>query len=619
MQMITSISETLRDKNQESVMKRKKPITLAISAFSSAILLTVTSPSWSTESALEEGSILQSADRNSHDADVSPIRRIERTPRPGHAAKQKNSRESSIDGSGNNRTTTEMNQADTQLRRWLPPEYADGVQALAGTERPSARVVSNIINDQEQLIYNSKNASDFLWQWGQFLDHDIDLTDGVNPAELENIAIPAGDALFDPNNTGSAKIPFNRSLYDSESGTDNTDPRQQLNEITGWIDASNVYGSDEERADALRANDGSGKLKVSANNLLPFNNEGLENAGGNSSTLFLAGDVRANEQVGLTAMHTLFMREHNRLAEIIAIEEPGLSGDEIYQRARRIVISQMQAITFNEFLPILLGKNALRPYKGYKPNTDARIANVFSTAAYRFGHSLLSTQLLRLDQQGNQIIEGHLALRDAFFAPHRLINEGGIDPIMRGLASQVCQELDALIVDDVRNFLFGNPGEGGFDLASLNIQRGRDHGLPSYNNAREALGLRRAQNFTEISNDPNIQQRLAEAYSSVDDIDLWVGGLAEENIHNAMVGELFFIILTAQFEALRDGDRFWYQRTLNNRWKRYVTENRLSDIIRNNTGIGNELQDNVFIVGTETRKENNRPRNKLPKSSTRIK
>ncbi len=616
-QYSADISQTLNDKNWEQIMKKHKPTIFTIHLLSAVILLTTASISWSTESnvsALEGSSILQSADRDNHDSNVSPIRRIERRPQHNLNAKQKHLDEPSLDGSGNNVSIETMNQTDTQLRRWLTPEYTDGVQALGGAERPSPRTISNIVNDQEQSIINSKNASDFLWQWGQFLDHDIDLTDGVNPAELANIAIPSGDALFDPDNTGNAEIPFNRSLYDVETGVDNTLPRQQLNEITGWIDASNVYGSDEERAHALRTNDGSGQLKVSAGNLLPFNEEGLENAGGSSNTLFLAGDVRANEQVGLTAMHTLFMREHNRLAQIIATEQPALSGEDIYQRARRIVMSEIQAITFNEFLPILLGRNALRPYKGYKPNVDARIANVFSTAAYRLGHSLLSTQLLRLDQQGNEVSEGHLALRDAFFAPYRL-NEGGIDPIMRGLASQACQELDTLIVDDVRNFLFGNPGEGGFDLASLNIQRGRDHGLPSYNNAREKLGLTRLQSFTEISSDVIMQQRLTEAYNTVDDIDLWVGGLAEDKVHNAMVGELFFTILTAQFEALRDGDRFWYQRALNKRWRHYVNESRLSDIIRRNTDISTEIQDNVFIIEKEINKKSNRSKSKRARNT----
>ncbi len=168
-------------------------------------------------------------------------------------------------------------------------------------------------------------------------------------------------------------------------------------------------------------------------------------------------------------MHTLFVREHNRLAEKIAKIHPHLSGEKIYQKARRIVAAQMQVITYKEFLPVLLGPNAILEYKGYQPGVDSSISNEFSTAAFRLGHSLLSPQILRLNKNSKEIKYGHLALRDAFFAPNRIIDEGGIDPLLRGLAKQAYQDLDVLIIDDVRDFLFGQPGEGGFDLASLNI------------------------------------------------------------------------------------------------------------------------------------------------------
>ncbi|MEM7018877.1 MAG: peroxidase family protein [Pseudomonadota bacterium] len=449
---------------------------------------------------------------------------------------------------------------------------------------------------QNDSLPNPVNASDMLWQWGQFLDHDIDLTDGVEPEEPANITVPAGDPFFDPTGVGTAVINLNRSIYDAATGTDANNPRQQLNEITAWIDASNVYGSDSERADALRTLDGTGRLKVSEGNLLPFNTSGLANAGGNSASLFLAGDVRANEQIGLLAMHTLFVREHNRLATNIAQDNPNLDGNQIYERARKIVGAQMQVITYREYLPLLLGRNGLSPYRGYRENVDASIANIFSTAAYRYGHSALSPTLLRLDQNGNEISEGNLQLRDAFFSPQRLSTEGGIEPVLRGLASQICQNIDPFVIDEVRNFLFGPPGSGGFDLVSLNIQRGRDHGLPSYNDAREALGLGRKQSFAQISNDLEVQSRLTNAYGSVDNIDAWVGGLAETQLPGTLVGEFMFTVLKRQFEALRDGDRFWYERTLTQQEIDMVENTSLAEIIRRNTDIGQELSNNVFRV-----------------------
>jgi len=533
------------------------------------------------------------------DSGVSPARRIDRqSHHGGHHNRPAPAGFRNIDGSDNNQQFPQRGAAHIQLRRVVPAAYSDGVSTLSGTERPSARVVSNAVSAQQGLHPNSRGVSDYLWQWGQFLDHDIDLTDGTEPPEPANIAVPTGDAWFDPDGNGGVTISLNRSIYDIDSGTGTDNPRQQLNEITAWIDASNVYGSNSERQAALRTNDGTGRLRSSDGDLLPFNTGGLPNAGGDSDTLFLAGDVRANEQLALTTMHTLFMREHNRLAGEIAQQSPEFDGEQIYQHARRIVGAQMQVITYKEYLPLLLGPDAMRPYRGYQREVDASIGNLFSSAAYRWGHSALSPTLLRLDAAGNEIAAGNLPLRNAFFAPYRLADEGGIAPILRGLASQTCQEIDTLVVDDVRNFLFGEPGQGGFDLVSLNVQRGRDHGLPSYNDARRTMGLTPATAFSDISSDPAMQQRLSEAYATVDMVDAWVGGLAEDHQSQALLGELNSRVLARQYEALRDGDRFWYQAIFSGEKLRRIEDTRLSDIIRRNTEIGDELQRNVFLVGS---------------------
>lgn len=500
-----------------------------------------------------------------------------------------------IDGSGNNLLFRGMNAADTPLKRMAAANYSDGLATMTWPGRPGPREISNAVVAQNAHRPNAAGASDFLWQWGQFLDHDIDLTEAGHPAEPAAIPVPAGDPFFDPTYTGTAVIAFSRSIYDPASGASPWYPRRQMNQITGWIDGSNVYGSSEERAEALRAFDGSGRLATSPGDLLPFNTYGLPNAGGAGADLFLAGDVRANEQVGLTAMHTLFVREHNRLATVIAARHPYLDGEQVYQHARRFVAAEMQVITYREFIPALLGPNALTRYRGYRGWTDARLMNEFSTAAFRLGHSLLSPVLLRLDATGAAHPSGDLPLREAFFAPD-LIAGDGIEPLLRGLAAQVCQELDVYVVDDIRNFLFGMPGQGGFDLAALNIQRGRDHGLPTYNDARRAMGLAAAATFADVTADVDVQRRLASVYASADEIDLWVGGLAEDHVPGALVGELFFSILKAQFEALRDGDRFWYQRSLSPAEQQYVENTTLAGVIRRNTSIGNEMADDVFHV-----------------------
>ena len=482
--------------------------------------------------------------------------------------------------------------AGIPLVRWVRSRYDDGWSMPAQRLRPNPRTVSQIVNREDRPIPNPLGASSFLWLWGQFLDHDIDLTEtGDEPFD---IPVPAGDPFFDPSGSGIVRIPFFRSIYDASTGRPLTSPRQQLNLITAYIDASNVYGSDERRAQALRTLDGTGRLRTSPGHLLPFNLDGLPNANSDSPELFLSGDVRANEQIGLTAMHVLFLREHNRLADRLRAVNPGWTGERIYQCARMLVGAEMQAITYREFLPLLLGLDAVGPYEGYRKETDPSIANIFSTAAYRIGHSMLNAQLLRLQADGSPVPEGPLPLDGAFFRPDLLQTQGALEALLRGFAAQQARAVDPFVTDAVRNFLFGQPGADGFDLAALNIQRGRDHGLPDYNSVRESLGLASKTSFASISSDPEIQNRLEEAYGSIGAIDPWVGGLAEDRLHGTLVGELVFTVLKRQFVNLRDGDPYWYENVLDPAMRAYVESLTLSAIVRLNTDIGGELPADVF-------------------------
>ncbi len=253
-----------------------------------------------------------------------------------------------VDGTGNNRQDPARGAAPAVLLRMAPSDYGDGAGSPAGMLERSAREISNVVVAQDHDTPNAKRTSDYLWQWGQFIDHDMDLTPGASPSEFFNIPVPLGDPQFDPNSTGLQTIELTRSLYTFVNGV-----REQINTDTAFLDASQVYGSDTARALELRTLDGTGRLKTSAGDLLPYNVNGFPNAPANTPDFFLAGDVRANEQVGLLAMHTLFMREHNYWAGVIHAQEPALDGDGIYLRARAIVGAEIQIVTYREFLPAL--------------------------------------------------------------------------------------------------------------------------------------------------------------------------------------------------------------------------------------------------------------------------
>lgn len=501
-----------------------------------------------------------------------------------------------LDGRGNNISHPEWGSVNQNFLRLTPADYGDGVSTPAGADRPSARTISNTFSPNSQDgILNDRDYTAFVYAWGQFLDHDIDLTDSASPKEALMVIVPAGDEWFDPTGTGTMVIPLSRSNYDPASS-----PREQINSITAFVDGSQVYGVDAERAAALRTFTG-GQMKVSAGNLLPLNTQGLPNANDahrvDDAQLYLAGDVRANENPELVSLHVLFVREHNRIASEAAQQHPNWTDEELYQYARRIVIAELQHITYAEFLPALLGSNALPRYSGYKEDVNPGIANEFATGAFRLGHSMLGSDIEFLDNDGEEVRDA-MELRDSFFNP-LVLSDTDIDPLLKYLASDNAQEIDTVAVDDVRNFLFGEPGQGGFDLVSLNIQRGRDHGLADYNTTREAYGLSRVTRFDQITSDPAMQAKLASTYGSVNNIDLWIGGLAEDHLPGSSVGETFSAILVDQFVRLRDGDRYWYELSLPRDLVNEINDTSLADIIRRNTDI-TKLQENVFFFNEST-------------------
>lgn len=556
-----------------------------------------------------------------------------------------------IDGSSNNLANPLQGAAFTPLVRQrdvvlnplpgfdaskLAPSYEDGIDTPrgiidldnppgVGTSRlPNPRVISNTVVAQgNRSLINPLGASDWLWQWGQFIDHDFALEEPEPTSDP--LLIPITDPIDSLFNPTFPFLPFRRNDPAPGTGAGTGVPREQVDKITAYIDGSNVYGSDGQRADFLRTFAG-GRLKTTTaangETLLPLNRavDPFPNANppvtpGSSpadpADLFLAGDVRANEQIGLTAVHTLFVREHNRLADELSqradlvqlVTDAGFDAgapadvDEfVYQMTRKAVGAQIQAITYNEFLPMLVGPGALPAYGGYNPMANATLSNEFANAAYRVGHTLLSPQIQLVDADGNSL--GSVALRDAFFDP-TFAKENGIDALLRGLASQQAQDVDAFIVDEVREFLF-DEGNGGLDLAAVNIQRGRDHGLPTYNDMRRGLGLAPRTSFAEITSDASVTDALASVYDSIEDIDLWLGAVAEDAVGGGLVGELLQEIIVDQFTRSRDGDRFFYQNDFDLlALFPDIGMTTLSEVIVRNSSM-QSMPSNVFVVPEPT-------------------
>lgn len=484
-------------------------------------------------------------------------------------------------------------QEESSLLRLLPPRYKEDGSTPLDT-LPHPRLISNTIFAQESPIPSDK-LTQMTFLWGQFLDHDMSLS----PQNSEESFLI--EPFNDPITINGVKLLRSQILPDSGSSLES--PRQQFNTITSFIDGSQVYGSSALRGEWLRdANDGT--LKISLGNWLPFgedNNSSPFMAGltenphlGSYANLYTAGDVRANETIFLTALHSLFLREHNRIAKEISSKIVNPERDLVYQATRKVVGALMQSITYNEFLPSL--GITLEKYDGYKKETDPRILNIFSTAGFRIGHTMVSDGIALKDKSGEIAMS---PLFDSFFQPEHF-TEDMFDSLFRGAPSAPAEKIDNKIVNSLRNLLFSVTQGFGLDLAMINIQRSRDHGLPSYLQVRQLF-----DGESKLSEEA--EELLLTLYDSLDDVDLWVGMLMEPTLADKEVGQTISDILSKQFTALRDGDRFYYKNDPDFRiggslerlgyGLKYIEKRNLSDIIVDNSNVtSEEIQENVFLL-----------------------
>jgi peroxidase len=437
------------------------------------------------------------------------------------------------------------------MPRLTEVRYKDALGALYdGGANPAA--VARLVFDQSGEMPSSAGLSTMFTTWGQFLDHDLSLT-------------PEGT-------TDTMRDGLGHDIARSEAidGSGIDVPRVQGNAITWQIDGSNIYGSSAARIEDVRSFEG-GKLTLtddhmSDRGLLPHADADRFMAGEleGDNPVFLAGDIRANENPNLLAMHTIWAREHNYWADRLSANHPDWDDDQVFAGARQIVEFELQKITFEEWLPHLIGTVLPPPETiAHDPDVNGQIAVEFSTAAFRFGHTLVSGQLQRLNEDGTVADGGHLNLMDAFFNPDP-VKQGGVDTLFRAMTSQSAQDLDTKVIDDLNFFLTTPEGDSGFSLVALNLLRAADHGLQSYIDTRAALlnDIDRAtldpQDYSIITSDPLLQAELAGVYTDIFQVDLWVGGLAEDKMVGAQSGPLFTHIIGDQFLRNAQADATFY-------------------------------------------------------------
>ncbi len=499
------------------------------------------------------------------------------------------------------------------------PDQSPGVGAATPTTLPAPRAVSDAVMAQGDVdIPNAAGLNEFFQFFGQALTHDV--AEAATGASGDPPLFPAG-----------LPFPFGRTPY--ENGTPETGPRQQINEETSFLDLSMVYGNTQTMQDLVRADlfDAQGnsigqsaKLLMGANGLLPTIKDVGEDSGKTSLEVlaifrpdgfgglpdpatpgldpasfensYFAGDNRVNQTPLLISHQTLWAKNHNYWVDELAKKNPGWSQDQLFEAARALNEANWQRVVYDEYLPKLLGENALSEYQGYKSNVDPSVINEWTTVAFRFGHDQSSQNQRPLTEGGGlasftQFTFALFTLSEAFAAgADGVRTEEELNAWIRGQLSAHTQEIDGLVVDGNRNALFGIGAT--VDLEVFDILRARDHGVWNYNDLRDGLGLSSYASFDEFGAANGVDaarlQALKDVYGNdIEKLDSIVGGLLEKKHLDSQLGETFTKLNIMQFEALRDGDRFFYEERLKDSPEllKQIESTSMADIIERNTDI----------------------------------
>ncbi|XP_033761812.1 peroxidase-like [Pecten maximus] len=498
----------------------------------------------------------------------------------------------SANGSCNNLNHPSWGMAFTPQQRYLQPSYDDWIdlprkKCHAGRLLPSPRKISNTLFCEENHKPRiAKNHTIMVMAWGQFIDHDIVFTPlpkGANGSAISccnkdsserlrpecfPIEIPKEDPYFG----NKTCMNFIRSTA-SPSHSCLPAPREQLNQVTSFIDASTVYGSSEKETNSLRAMK-KGLLLTSKGGLPPVGKEKSCVLTHPGEYCFRAGDKRVNVVPNLSVTHILFIKQHNRIAKRLARMNRHWTDEIVFQETRKIIIALMQHITYREYLPKTLNaehmsRYGLNYYPGkfndvYNPLINPGTRNSFAAAAFRYGHSQIPPTQSVLSS--DHVTYKHYPLEETYHKPFLAQEEKGknLAGLLRWLSTEPTTCNDRVFEPQVRDLLFLDKKGNSLDLPAINIQRGRDHGLPCYNEWREWCGLPVAKSFDTgegglVDHDPVCAGLLKKAYGHVNDIDLYAGAISEKHITDGEVGPTFACIIARQFHAYKYGDRFWYE------------------------------------------------------------
>ncbi|XP_060030545.1 dual oxidase 1 isoform X2 [Erinaceus europaeus] len=492
-----------------------------------------------------------------------------------------------FDGWYNNLMEHRWGSKGSRLQRLVPASYADGVyQPLGEPHLPNPRAVSNIAMRGPAGQASMRNRTVL----GVFFGYHV-LSDLVSverpgcPAEFLNIRIPPGDPVFDPQQRGDVVLPFQRSRWDPGTGQSPSNPRDLTNDVTGWLDGSAIYGSSHSWSDALRSFSG-GRLASGGDPAFPRGAQqpllmwtAPDPATGQRGPagLYAFGAERGNREPFLQALGLLWFRYHNLCARRLAARHPRWGDEQLFQHARKRVIATYQNIAMYEWLPSFLRQTPPK-YAGYRPFLDPSISPEFLVASEQFLSTMVPPGVymrnaschFREVHNGNSSVSRAFRVCNSFWnRKHPSLKKAeDVVELLLGMASQIAEREDHVVVEDVRDFWPGPLKFSRTDHLASCLQRGRDLGLPSYAKAREAVGLPPITSWQDINpslfrsnGTAQVLEATAALYNQdLSRLELLPGGLLESH---GDPGPLFSTIILDQFVRLRDGDRYWFENTRN--------------------------------------------------------
>ncbi|CRK86353.1 CLUMA_CG000238, isoform A, partial [Clunio marinus] len=479
----------------------------------------------------------------------------------------------SINGYGNNLKNPYWGSSGVPFGRFTPKTYDDGIHAVrksvTGRELPSARkLVTDVLLKAEKANPPSRTPNMLINLIVLYLTHDMAFqapVEGITrekirccskqnknvlPPDFLNsaclpISVPDDDPFYKAKNVGCLNMiraQQSTTPYKLQSG-------EILNKATSFMDHSIIYGAEESDTNKIRTFS-NGKLRIPSNKVLPTDKNGN----------YLDSSLRLVVAPIGAVWPALFAKNHNYLADGLVGVNPQWDDERIFQEARRINIAVFQSGIFTGRIIETVFKK--RVEETYNEAFDASTSLEFS-ASYRLGHFYLQDDMWLVDVNDPQKIEkilhsDALGRIDLF--------ENNFDETVRGVLLQPLNFNQ--FSDEIVNKFAKNEDGIGLDLLSIDIQRGRDHGHPTFLDARRKCGFNSDfKSFDDlIAIFPQSNVDLLKAiYDDVEDIDLHVGGFLEtfSTLDNVLAGETYGCIIGEQYRRTMGGDAYFYTHKTN--------------------------------------------------------